>query len=313
LRSHEGHEPVLLEEVLKYLECRPGGRYVDGTVGGGGYAAAILRESSPSGRLLGVDRDADAVERTRRRLADFGERVQVVQGRFSQLRGILDECGWTAAGGVVLDLGVSSFQLDEAERGFSFAREGPLDMRMDRSGGRSAAELLNTLEESELVELIRRLGEEKFARRIARAVVERRGAEPFENTGQLAETVASAVPKTADSRRIHPATRTFQALRMAVNRELEELEEFLDSALDLLGEGGRLCIVSFHSLEDRRVKERFKYWAKGCRCPREWPVCRCEGRPLAKLLTRKVVRPGDEERGRNPRSRSARLRALEKC
>lgn len=306
------HVPVMLEQVLELLACRRGGVYVDGTVGGGGYSEAILRAGAPDGILLGVDWDAEAIGRAAGRLSAYGRRAILTKAGFAELPEVLPQHGFAQVDGIVLDLGVSTFQIDDAARGFSFTKDGPLDMRMDPGLPETAADMVNTLPEKDLADLIFRLGEERWSRRIARAVVERRRERPFQRTLELADTVAATVPATRDSRRIHPATRTFQALRLAVNRELESLQGFLPRALDLLKTGGRLCVVSFHSLEDRMVKRQFKEWAKSCRCPREAVLCRCEGRPLVRLLTRKAVRPDDEEKERNPRSRSARLRAVEK-
>ncbi|ROQ93246.1 16S rRNA (cytosine1402-N4)-methyltransferase [Desulfosoma caldarium] len=306
------HVPVLLKEAVGFLRCRAGGRYVDATVGGGGYAEAILEASAPDGLLLGLDWDQAAVDRVRSRLAPYGPRVFLVWASFDGLSDVLQWHGWSSVDGIVADLGVSSDQLDDPRRGLSFLEDGPLDMRMNRAQGVTAAQLVNTMPEEELAWLIRSLGEERFARRIAAAICARRRIRPFTTTTDLAQVVAAAVPKSADTRRLHPATRTFLALRLAVNRELEVLERFLGSALQWLKPEGRLVVVSFHSLEDRIVKRCFQSWAASCRCPRDVPVCRCEGRPLAKVLTRKPVRPQAEEVARNPRARSARLRVVEK-
>lgn len=306
------HIPVMLDQVLELLACRPGGIYADGTVGGGGYSEAILRASAPDGILLGVDWDAEAIERAAERLRPYGERVILAKAGYAELPEVAARYGVDRLDGIVLDLGISTFQLDEAARGFSFTQDGPLDMRMDLGLPRTAADIVNTLPEKDLADLIFRLGEERWSRRIARAVVERREERPFQRTLELADTVAATVPATRDARRIHPATRTFLALRLAVNGELEALRDFLPRALALLEKGGRLCVVSFHSLEDRMVKGQFKDWAKSCRCPREAVLCRCEGEPLVRLLTRKALRPDDTEMENNPRSRSARLRAVEK-
>ncbi len=307
------HKPVMRDEALELLQCRAGGLYVDGTAGGGGYAEAIVEASGPDGVLLALDWDGEAIERVGRRLERFGERVILERASFAEMPGILSRLGLGPVDGIVLDLGVSSFQLDDPERGFSFMLDGPLDMRMNASRGQTAADVVNFSSEKELARLIFEFGEDRWARRIARAVVSRRKIAPFATTKELADAIAANVPKTPDSRRIHPATRTFQALRLAVNRELEALKDFLSEALDLLKPGGRLCIVAFHSLEDRIVKEKFRDWARACRCPANLAVCRCEGVALARLLTRKVLRPKEEETIQNPRSRSARLRAVEKC
>ena len=306
------HIPVMLESAVGLLGCRPGGLYVDGTLGGGSYAEAILQRIGPRGRLIGLDWDAEAIARVSARLAGHGERVVLRKASFGDLAPLLSEMELGGVDGIVLDLGVSSPQLEDGTRGFSFMEDGPLDMRMDRSRLNTAADLVNGLSERELTQLIRTLGEERWAKRIARAIVSRRKARVFYRTKELADLVAGVVPRTPDSRRIHPATRTFQALRIAVNEELQALRSFLGSVLDVLNPGGRLCIVAFHSLEDRMVKEHFRRWASACRCPVEEPFCRCEGKPLVRLLTKKALRPTDEEVEINPRARSARLRAMEK-
>lgn len=306
------HIPVLREAAIELLGCRAGGLYVDGTVGGGGYTEAVLQASAPGGIVLGIDWDTDAIERARDRLRSYQDRLFLERASFSELPTILSKLSLGPVDGIVIDLGVSSFQLDDPLRGFSFLHEGPLDMRMNRDLSQTAADLVNSLPEEELARIIFQWGEEKWSRRIARAIVSRRKQNLFSSTRELAELVAAVVPRTKDSRRIHPATRTFQALRIAVNDELETLRSFLSGALDVLKPAGRLCIVSFHSLEDRMVKESFRTWARSCRCPKELMYCRCEGKPLVRLLTKKAVRPGAEECDLNPRARSGRLRALEK-
>jgi 16S rRNA (cytosine1402-N4)-methyltransferase len=306
------HVPVLLESVMGFLGCRPGGVYVDGTVGGGGYAEAILQASAPDGVLIALDWDAEAIARVRSRLLSYQNRLFLTKANYADLPHILGKLGLGPADGIVVDLGVSSFQLTDSSRGFSFMFEGPLDMRMDRDRPQTAAGLVNTLSEQDLAGLIRDLGEERWALRIARSIVSRRQVRPFVTTLELAEEIGKVVPKTRDSLRIHPATRTFQALRLAVNRELDSLDQFLTQVLDCMKPGGRLCTVAFHSLEDRIIKDRFREWSKSCVCPRSIPLCQCTGRPWVKLLTRKAVRPGPEEIERNPSSRSARLRAVEK-
>ncbi len=302
------HVPVLLETVLAYLAPHPGGWYIDATVGGGGHAEAILAASAPDGRLLGIDADPDALGRSHRRLHRFGHRVVLVQGNFDQLAYIARRHGFVPADGILMDLGVSTDQLGDPARGFSFLLEGPLDMRMDPSRPRTAADLVNTLSEDELAQLIRTYGEEKHARRIARAIVR---ARPITTTTQLADLIAQVVPRRP-GQRLHPATRTFQALRIAVNDELGALERALPQALDVLRPGGRLVVISFHSLEDRIVKRFFQQEARDCICPPRQPVCVCGHKARVRLLTRKPVTPSPEEVAANPRSRSARLRAVEK-
>ncbi len=290
MESDAGHVPVLLEETLELLAVSPGGLWVDGTLGLGGHAEAVLRATAPDGRLVGFDRDQEALERAGARLGPFGARVRLEHADY---REIPQRLGDELASGILLDLGVSSLQLDDAERGFSFQREGPLDMRMDRSARGTAAELVNRMRESELADLIHEYGEEPFSRRIARAIVRAREAEPIETTTRLAEIVRRAAPR---SRRpgFHPATRTFQALRIRTNRELDGLGEAIPRAAACLRSGGRLVVIAFHSLEDRAVKQAFRSLA-GCGFS---------------LLTRKPLRPGEAELRKNPRARSARLRAL---
>lgn len=313
IEPHLHHVPVMRDAAVNLLGCRPGGLYVDGTAGGGGYTEAILQQSAPEGALVALDWDADAIVRLRERFPEAADRLHLVRASYADLPEVLERLNMGPVDGIVLDLGLSSFQLEDASRGFSFMNDGPLDMRMDRSLPETAADLVNSLGEKELADLIYELGEERFSRRIARAIVARRKTTSFEGTVDLAAAIAGVVPKTKDRLRIHPATRTFQALRIAVNRELDALRHFLASALDSLLPGGRLAIVSFHSLEDRMVKQTFREWAKRCRCPLDELTCRCEGKPLARLLTRKALRPNPEEIEANPRSRSARLRAVEKC
>ncbi len=302
------HVPVLLNEVLHYLQPRPGGTYIDATVGGGGHAEAILEASAPDGRLLGLDADPDALGRSHRRLHRFGRRVVLVQAHFDQLENIAHREGFVPADGILMDLGVSSDQLEDASRGFSFLKPGPLDMRMDPSLSHTAADLVNTLDEAELAHLIRRYGEEPHARRIARAIVR---ARPIYTTTELADLIARVVPRRP-RQRLHPATRTFQALRIAINDELGALERALPQALRVLRPGGRLVVISFHSLEDRIVKHFFRREAQDCICPPRQPVCTCGHKAQVRILTRKPVTPGPEEIDRNPRSRSAKLRAVEK-
>ncbi|MCE5333432.1 MAG: 16S rRNA (cytosine(1402)-N(4))-methyltransferase RsmH [Desulfobacteraceae bacterium] len=306
------HIPVMLGPVLELLNCGPDGLYVDATLGGGGYARAILDRSAPEGVVLGMDWDEQAIGRARERLGAYGDRLILEKADFADIRQALREHRIDSVDGIAADLGVSSFQLDDPGRGFSFTHEGPLDMRMNRDLNVTAADLVNTLPEKDLADLIYRFGEERLSRRIAGTIVMERKKGRISTTLELAEMIRKAVPRTKDSARIHPATRTFQALRIAVNRELESLKRFLDEALDVLRPGGRLCVVAFHSLEDRVVKERFKNWARSCRCPREVFQCTCGGEPLVRILTRKALRPSPDEAGSNPRSRSARLRAVEK-
>jgi 16S rRNA (cytosine1402-N4)-methyltransferase len=294
------HEPVLLEQVISWLQPRPGGSFCDATVGMGGHARAILERTSPDGRLVGIDRDRDALAEAKLALRSFGDRVTLVHAPFGRARAILEELGVVPVDGFLVDLGVSSPQLDRPERGFSFRSGGPLDMRMDQSVGETLGDFLRRVDEGELEHVIREYGEERFARRIARFIVEARDGAGLSTTAELAAVVARAMPH--HERHKNPATRTFQALRIALNDELGQLNAFLDGVTDCLKPGGRLCVIAFHSLEDRIVKRRLRALAG-----------RDGGEPARlRLLTKHVVIADDAERERNPRARSAKLRAAEK-
>ena len=309
LDGPQPHIPVLLDAVVDALQVQPGAVIVDATVGAGGHAAALLAAAGPEGRLLGLDQDASALILARERLAEFGERVTLVHGRFDNLAILAAEAGIAAADAVLADLGVSSMHLDRAARGFSFVQDGPLDMRMDpASDGPTAADLVNTLDEDELADLIARYGEDRYARRIARQIVR---ARPLYRTAALAQAIADAVPG-GRRERIHPATRTFQALRIAVNDELAVLERALPQMVALLRPGGRLAVISFHSLEDRLVKRFFRRESADCICPPGQPVCTCGHQASVRLVTRQPITAGEPEVAANPRSRSARLRVIEK-
>jgi 16S rRNA (cytosine1402-N4)-methyltransferase len=309
----------MVAEVLRWLAPRAGGVYVDGTVGLGGHASAVLRAADGAATVIGLDQDPEALAIAARRLgavaAELGrsESVRLARANFRDLRAALAEMGVDSPGcdGILLDLGVSSLQLDLPERGFSFRTDGPLDMRMDPAQPATAADLVNTLPERELADLIFRFGEERFSRRIARRIVEARSQQPFRTTRELAEVVRRAVPRSAGAR-IDPATRTFQALRIAVNHELDLLEPALVAACDALAPGGRLVVLTYHSLEDRIVKRTFEWLAGRCRCDPSLPACRCGASPRLSILTRKPVTPTDEEMRSNPRARSAKLRAAER-
>jgi 16S rRNA (cytosine1402-N4)-methyltransferase len=306
------HRPVLLQETIELLGAARGGLFVDGTLGLGGHSEAIL-EASPASRVIGIDRDPEALRLARTRLAGFGTRFRAVQGDFRDIAQVLEEAGESDVRGVLVDLGVSSLQFDAAHRGFSFRQDAPLDMRMDASGDEeTAAELLRRLPEEEIARIIFEYGEERRSRRIARWIVERRErGEPLQRTKELAELVARAVGvKRTD--KIHPATRTFQALRIAVNRELEGLGEFLETAIDLLQPDGRFAAISFHSLEDRIVKQTLRRLSGQCQCDPRSPVCSCGAHRAVEILTRRPVVPGEAEVTENPRARSAKLRACRK-
>ena len=310
MADHDGHAPVLLEEAVAALRPRSGGTYIDGTFGGGGHSARLARELGPEGTILAFDRDPEAARRAAILDASSEARIIFIHERFSKMAIEARSRGVDSVDGVLLDLGISSIQLDDAARGFSFLREGPLDMRMDVSAGESAADLLNRISEHDLVELLFTYGEERQARRIARAIINERSSDPIRTTTQLARLVESTLGRDPRSR-IHPATRTFQALRIAVNEELSELGEGLGFALEILAPGGRLVVISFHSLEDRIVKQFIVREVRGCVCPPDQPVCTCGRSPSLKAIGRHQ-RPGAVEVGRNPRARSAIMRVAER-
>ncbi len=305
------HQPVLYHEIIHALQPGRGSLFIDGTLGAGGHAAGLLQASSPDGQLLGLDVDPQALSLARERLAVFGERASIVQGSYTEMHPAAGRLGWDAVDGILLDLGVSSMQLDSPERGFSFQADAPLDMRFDPRNPVTAAVLVNTLPETDLADILYRYGEETKSRQVARAIIK---ARPVETTGQLAQVVLRALPAGKSSRqsRLHPATRTFQALRIAVNRELEAIEEVLPQAVSLLKVGGRLAVISFHSLEDRIIKQYLRRESQDCICPPRQPVCTCGHRATLIEITRRPVRPQEAEIERNPRARSARLRVAEK-
>ncbi|MDH7478860.1 MAG: 16S rRNA (cytosine(1402)-N(4))-methyltransferase RsmH [Syntrophomonadaceae bacterium] len=307
-----GHLPVLLGEAIEQLKIKKDGVYVDCTLGGGGHARAIAERLDETGRLIGIDQDPRAIAEARAGLAGVRPRVDLVTGNFRNLRAYLQRLGVDRVDGVLLDLGVSSFQLDDAERGFSYWEDAGLDMRMDPQTEVSAAHLLNRASEQELTRILREYGEERWAPRIAQFIVRRRQQAPIDSTFQLVEIIKAAVPAAARRKGPHPARRTFQALRIAVNDELGALAEVLAAAIEVLNRGGRLVVISFHSLEDRIVKQKLLKAARPCECPPGLPLCSCGAKPLLKLITKKPVTPSPEEVASNPRSRSARLRAGEK-
>ena len=307
-----GHVPVLLNECLDALALRPDGVYVDGTLGRAGHSLEIAKRLT-TGRLIGIDRDETAITAAKERLADYLDRVTLVHSNFDRVGEILDELGLDGADGMLFDLGVSSPQLDEAERGFSYMQDAPLDMRMDRSASLTARDVVNGWSYEELRRILYEYGEERYAPVIAKHICRAREQAPIERTGELVEIIKSAMPPQALREKQHPAKRSFQAIRIAVNDELGELPPMLDAAEKNLKPGGRLAVITFHSLEDRIVKKKLQELAQGCICPPEFPVCVCGRKPKVKLITRKPIVSGEEELAENPRARSAKLRVAEKC
>lgn len=303
------HKPVLFEETIASLNIQPDGNYIDGTAGGGGHSEAIVKQLT-TGRLLSIDQDPDAIQVVTERLAKYPCST-VYHGQFSNMISIAEACGMGPIHGILLDIGVSSYQLDTPERGFSYHHEAPLDMRMSQEGT-SAYDLVNQLSWQELAQIISRYGEDKNAKRIAQGIVRAREEGPIETTTQLADIIRESVPAAVRRAEGHPARKTFQALRIAVNKELDHLVAALEAAFSLLAPGGRLAIITFHSLEDRIVKQTMNEWCKGCTCPPDFPVCVCGNKPKAELLYKKGLAPSEQELEENPRSRSARLRVCTK-
>jgi len=306
------HIPVLAQQVLDALQPHSGGIYIDGTVGGGGHSAMILEAGAPDAFLLGIDRDAEARAAAAARLAPFSGRFYLAAGNYSDMDKLAAEQGISAVDGILLDIGVSSHQLDAAERGFSYMQDAPLDMRMDQSQGRTAADLINEASAEELTDILYRYGEEKWSARIVQFILDARSKQAITSTGELVEIIKKAIPKGAREKDQHPAKRSFQALRIAINDELGALERGLDAAISLLKPGGVLGVITFHSLEDRIVKEAFRYHSRDCVCPPGLPVCQCGHHADVKLLNRKPLTASPEELAANPRSRSANFRAVRK-
>jgi 16S rRNA (cytosine1402-N4)-methyltransferase len=304
------HVSVMVREVMAFLRPEPRRRYLDGTLGGGGHTEQILLQSSPDSEVLGLDLDDEALMAARQRLAGFGNRLVVRQANFALAKAILSEIGWHAVDGIVLDLGISSYQLESRERGFSFRSGARLDMRMDRRQSLNAYEIVNAFSAGELERILRKYGEEPQARRVASAIVSQRKMKAIQTTEELAEIVARV--KGRGRRDHHPATQTFQALRIAVNQELENLDRFLEDGYELLQPSGRMVVIAFHSLEDRRVKNAFRKWNRNCICPPRTPICQCGWSRKVKLLTTRPLSPSSSEIEANPRARSARLRAVER-
>ena len=307
------HYSVLRDETIENLNIRPDGIYVDGTLGGAGHSYEIAKRLSDKGRLIGIDQDADAIKAAGERLAEFGDRVTIVRSNYSDMKNVLHSLGIEKVDGIMLDLGVSSFQLDTPKRGFTYRSEdAPLDMRMDDRNALTARDIVNTYSENDLYRIIRDYGEDKFAKNIAKHIVQARQKAPIETTGQLIEVIKAAIPKKVRATGGHPAKKTFQAIRIELNRELDVLRDSLDGMIDILDDGGRLCIITFHSLEDRIVKTIFRKNENPCTCPSDFPVCVCGKKSKGKVITRKPILPGETEMEENPRSKSAKLRIFER-
>ena len=306
-----GHTSVLLFETVGSLNIIPGGCYVDGTLGGGGHAFEVCKRLG-NGRLIGIDQDGDAIEAASKRLMPFQDKITIVRSNYRRIARVLEELGIEKVDGIYLDLGVSSWQLDQPERGFTYRADAPLDMRMDQRQSRTAADLVNSCSEEELTRIIRDYGEDRFARNIAKHIVREREKEPIMTTGRLAEIIKGAIPAKVRATGGHPAKRTFQAIRIELNGELTVLEESIDTMIDLLNPGGRLSIITFHSLEDRIVKNRFRINEHPCTCPPDFPVCVCGKKSKGRVVTRKPILPSEEEMRENSRSKSAKLRVFER-
>ncbi len=305
------HKSVLLSESIEQLQIKPDGIYVDGTLGGGGHALEICKRLK-GGRLIGIDQDADAIEAATKRLDEYRDRVTILHSNYCEIQELLPELGVTSVDGVILDLGVSSYQLDTASRGFTYREDAPLDMRMDQRQTQTAKDIVNGYSEMELYRIIRDYGEEKFARNIARNIVIAREQKELETTGKLIHVIKSAIPVKARAVGGHPAKRTFQAIRIELNHELDVLEDSLEKMVDLLNDRGRICVITFHSLEDRIVKEKFRTFEDPCTCPKDFPVCVCGKVSKGKVITRKPIVPSEREIEQNSRSKSAKLRVFER-
>ena len=306
------HKSVLLEEVVNGLNIKPDGIYVDGTLGGGGHAFEVCKRLNDKGSFIGIDQDEAAIEAAGIRLRDFGEKVTIVRSNYCDMKSRLRDLGIDKVNGIVLDLGVSSYQLDTAERGFSYTKDAPLDMRMDTRQAMTAADIVNEYSEMDLFRIIRDYGEDRFAKNIAKHIVQEREKGSIKTTGQLTEIIRNSIPMKYQKMSGHPAKRTFQAIRIELNQELTVLRESLDEMIDLLNTHGRICIITFHSLEDRIVKEAFKRNENPCTCPSHFPVCVCGKKPKVRLTPRKPILPDEAEITENPRARSAKLRVCEK-
>ena len=306
------HKSVLLDESIESLCIKPDGVYVDGTLGGGGHSYEICRRLSGKGRLIGIDQDAAAIEAATERLGEFKDRVKIIRSNYCNIKGELGKLGITSVDGVILDLGVSSYQLDEAERGFTYREDVPLDMRMDQRQTRTARDIVNEYSEMELYRIIRDYGEDKFAKNIARHIVNARKEKALETTGELIHVIKAAIPMKVRAVGGHPAKKTFQAIRIELNRELEVLENSLEDMIDLLNDKGRSCVITFHSLEDRIVKNKFRYCEDPCTCPKDFPVCVCGKKSKGRVITRKPIVPSAQELEENSRAKSSKLRVFER-
>ena len=306
------HKSVLLNETIDGLNIKPDGIYVDGTLGGGGHAYEVCRRLGEKGSIVGIDQDAAAIEAASARLKDFGEKVTIVRSNYCDMKSKLHELGIDKVDGIVLDLGVSSYQLDTAERGFSYREDAPLDMRMDTRQKMTARDIVNDYTEADLYRVIRDYGD-KFAKNIAKHIVQARAVKPVETTAELSEIIRASIPMKFQKKSGHPAKRTFQAIRIELNRELDVLRDSLDDMIDLLNPGGRLCIITFHSLEDRIVKSAFRKNENPCTCPSDFPVCVCGKKSKGSIITKKPILPSEEELEYNSRSKSAKLRIFEHC
>ena len=306
------HKSVLLEETIEGLRVKPDGIYVDGTLGGAGHASEVCRRLSAKGRFIGIDQDQDAIVAASERLAAYKDRVTIIRSNYCYMVDELKNLGIHQVDGIVLDLGVSSYQLDNEERGFTYRADAPLDMRMDQRQRSTAADIINGYEEKELYRIIRDYGEDKFAKNIAKHIVGARQEKPVRTTGELTEIIRRAIPMKIQAAGGHPAKRTFQAVRIELNRELDVLRESLDGMIDMLGDGGRICVITFHSLEDRIVKTIFRKNENPCTCPPDFPVCVCGKKSKGKVITRKPILPGEQELEENSRSKSAKLRVFER-
>ena len=306
------HKSVLLNETIDALHIKPDGIYVDGTLGGGGHSYEICKRLSGKGRLIGIDQDAAAIEAASERLGEFKDRVTIIRSNYCEMKRQLNSIGVSAVDGIILDLGVSSYQLDTAERGFTYREDVPLDMRMDQRQARTAKDIVNEYSEMELYRIIRDYGEDKFAKNIAKHIVQARQEKPLETTGELIQAIKAAIPMKVRAVGGHPAKKTFQAIRIELNNELGVLKDSLDDMIDLLNDEGRLCIITFHSLEDRIVKNHFRTSEHPCICPKEFPVCVCGRISKGKVVTRKPILPGEAELEENSRSKSAKLRVFER-